>query len=198
MQHYLSVQLWGNEVSGVWDDGWCWAAHSVLPWPGCQDVCSSPATGWREHLPSRVLSPYWWSPGLLACCRPDRPPVNPAVAGSGGRAIHWRRASGLILAGRNGTTPSSAAVGAPRGSRLSRGWGLGGDSHHPGDVAPRGHALQADGPAVHVVVAATHLASQAALSDHVGTLAPEHLLGGEADGGAGEGAQLTVAAVHLP
>lgn len=49
-----------------------------------------------------------------------------------------------------------------------------------------------------MVVTAAHLASQAALRHHVGALAPEHLLGGEADGAAGEGAHFTVAAVHLP
>lgn len=62
------------------------------------------------------------------------------------------------------------------------------DSHHPRDVTPYGYALQTDGTAIYVVVTATHLAAKAALGHHVCTLAPEHLLCGEADGGTGEGA----------
>lgn len=81
---------------------------------------------------------------------------------------------------------------------MSWGGAATGGSHDPGGVAPHRHTLQVDGSAVHVVILATHLAAETALSHHVGALPSEHLLCGEADGRARKSAQLTVAAVHLP
>lgn len=62
-------------------------------------------------------------------------------------------------------------------------------------VAADGHAVEPDGALVHVVARAGHLVSQTPLSNHVGLLPAVHLLRREADGRAGEGAQLAITAV---
>lgn len=62
-------------------------------------------------------------------------------------------------------------------------------------VAAHGHAVEPDGALVHVVARAGHLVPQTPLSNHVGLLPAVHLLRREADGRAGEGAQLAIAPV---
>lgn len=62
-------------------------------------------------------------------------------------------------------------------------------------VAEHRHAVEPDGALVDVVARAGHLVPQTTLGNHVGLLPTVHLVRREADGRAGEGAQLAVAAV---
>lgn len=68
-------------------------------------------------------------------------------------------------------------------------------SQHPVRITTTGYTVQFHWSSVDVIVTPCHFVPKAPLSDHVRLLASVHLLRREADGGAGEGAQLAVPAV---
>lgn len=68
-------------------------------------------------------------------------------------------------------------------------------SKHPVDVAWSSNAVESDWSSVNLSPLASHLVTQAMLRDHVSLLASVDVVGGETDGGAGEGANLAIPAV---